>query len=211
MSRKTLFTLGVFICWAVITQTAQAQACEGGRVTVDGGYCCWPGQQVAEDTGRCVGPPRCSRGLVASGSECVAAAVSPASATPVRAREADTGLIIAGAVLLGIGYFTPAIASTVVGQEYSCCGIFTAPVAPNWGFGWLPLVHSLSALDAQSGFETPLMSFGLAGAAFEIGGVVLLVLGIVGHERSPGMSMGPGQLTLGGGAGGGSFAYSLAF
>ncbi len=120
-------------------------------------------------------------------------------------------LIIAGAVLLGVGYLAPAVTDTILGQMYSCCLSLTRPYAPNWGFGLIPLLHPVAALNAQSGTDTLILTVGLAGAAMEIAGVVLLVLGVVGHERSPGVSMGPGRLIVGGSDGGASMSYTLRF
>jgi hypothetical protein len=52
--------------------TADARCAEGRVAGVaTSGRCCWPGQVWAEDLGRCRGPPRCPRGLVSHGDECV--------------------------------------------------------------------------------------------------------------------------------------------
>ncbi len=66
---------------AAATQPAPPEAasnCVDGRVAVDGGYCCWPGQRFDDAAGRCVGPPRCPSGLAAAGAECVRTAAPPA-------------------------------------------------------------------------------------------------------------------------------------
>ncbi len=63
----------------------EAQACETGRVPVDGGYCCWPGQTFDVAANRCSDPPSCPEGFLGSGADCVVApatAAEPALAPP---------------------------------------------------------------------------------------------------------------------------------
>ena len=43
--------------------------CRGGKVEV-AGHCCWPGQDFGAGTGRCLGEPRCPKGLVQIGEGC---------------------------------------------------------------------------------------------------------------------------------------------
>jgi hypothetical protein len=69
------------IAWVSLAGTRlEAQACETGRVPVDGGYCCWPGQTFDVAANRCSGAPICPEGFLGSGAECVLA--SPATSSP---------------------------------------------------------------------------------------------------------------------------------
>jgi TolB-like protein len=45
-------------------------ACEEGRERVDATHCCWPSQVFSKGRGKCVGIPRCPRGMEASGESC---------------------------------------------------------------------------------------------------------------------------------------------
>ena len=52
---------------------------------------------------------------------------------------------------------------------------------------------------------------GVIGAAMEVGGAVMLVLGILGHEPSADVALGDGRLTLGAAGGPAGVTYDLRF
>jgi hypothetical protein len=201
--RPLLFSAALVATIMLGAADAAAQDCAEGRVSVDG-YCCWPGQTFDAAAGRCSGPPMCPTGRVASGAECVPvvepAAPAAPTAAPAATRSADVGLIAAGATLIGVGYLGAVVTSVVMGQQTASAG-FGARVqaVPNWWVGFFPLVHAAAASGACCGsYDLPVIIAGIAGAAMEIGGTVLLVLGIIGHEQEPaGITAGPVRLQLG--------------
>lgn len=73
------------------TATARAQStCVDGRVPVEGGYCCWPGQSATAE-GSCIGPPACPEGFAAAGADCIARTPAPAAAACMEGRVAVAG------------------------------------------------------------------------------------------------------------------------
>lgn len=189
------------IAWVLVVlltgSVAHAQNCEGGRVAVSGGYCCWPGQTFDLASNRCAGPPVCPDGLQASGAECVEAGRQSrddgsfeSAGRP--ARHVDGGLIGAGVALIAVGYLGAAITGIVMGQQTSR-GV---QVIPNWWVALIPVAHPFAAVGACTScgtFDIPMIIGGVGGTVLELVGTLLLVLGVVGHEDEP--ARGPG-LTL---------------
>jgi hypothetical protein len=64
---------------------AAAEQCPEGKIhSLDGsGHCCWPEQIWYEERKSCVGSPRCPRGFVAAGLDCMRSSSAPRAA-PVR-------------------------------------------------------------------------------------------------------------------------------
>ena len=179
--------------WLGSAAVARAQtACVEGRVAVDHGYCCWPGQHATE-AGACLGPPECPGALVASGAQCVVRLSAEPEETTGRLvdtgprREVDTELLGWGIGLIVVGWLGGGITETgsgVRGPYVGYAGYEDRLVEhlPAWPFGWIPVLHPLAAIGA-GGFEAFVAGLvGSVGALMEIGGVVMAVLGQLGHE-----------------------------
>jgi len=75
---NSLYSLVLFAAFCLGgAATAQAE-CPGGQVAsaATEGRCCWPGQTYDLSTSACTGSPACPGGMVAQGTECIAAAQS---------------------------------------------------------------------------------------------------------------------------------------
>lgn len=102
---------------------AAAQACVGGRVAVEQGYCRWPGQHADAATGNCLGPPRCPPGWAATGNVCVASeSAAPLSVEARGAREPDSALMGVGIAMIVVGYLGAAITDSFLGQQRTSLG-----------------------------------------------------------------------------------------
>lgn len=175
---------------------APTSTCAEGRVAVDMGYCCWPGQHASED-GRCLGPPRCPPGLVAEGADCVGSMASASSSTmrsdgSFRAERTDApvgnridgGLLGGGITLILVGWLGTGITDTIGGGQTSYTGSgfggYRAAL-PLWPFGWLPILHPLAVIDSSGSWGGLAAVVGTIGAALEISGLIMAVLGAIGH------------------------------
>lgn len=174
-------------------------------MAVEEGYCCWPGQHAGDD-GRCLGPPRCPGSLVAAGSDCVAARASGSSgsavgrdgsfdslASPAR-NTVDGGLLGGGITLILLGWLGSAITDTIGGAQVNTCGFVSGrsvPCAalPAWPFGWIPVLHPFAAINASGTWGGVAAVVGSLGAALEIGGLIMAIVGTIGHGPPA-----PGQL-----------------
>jgi hypothetical protein len=179
---------------------ALAQCAEGREVGAEtAGRCCWPAQRWNDARGRCEGPPACPEGWGAEGDACVAERThdrptipweSPASsefedptrfdpppfvfARPRAMSEERTVSIrpmwISGLVLFSVSYAYSVISGTVFSLE--CCGANAWPM-------FIPIVGGLIWPVATNWqFRDWSLAFGIPGAAVQIGGVVLMILGI---------------------------------
>lgn len=155
---------------------AQAQ-CVEGRIESEAtaGRCCWPGQTWDAEHARCSGPPTCPAERVAEGDACVLATppapiASVAETSPTRAApEAPAHRmydehVIGGAITLGASWFITAVMGTVDEN----------PIA------WIPLAGSF--LWAYFRGDLVPMILGIAGTVTQALGLVLLIIGVVGHD-----------------------------
>lgn len=183
--------------------TPSGVGCSEGRVRTarTAGRCCWPDQTFTEARGRCEGPPSCPRELVAHGDACVARARGPSlqhpaasppgtsrelSAPrpadlgiparfelPVRAEETNiTGLYVTGLVTLAVAYTFNVVTSSIVIADSPCCGENGA-----WA-GYIPLVGGFVWPAVDQTFW-PSEWFGIPGAAVQIGGLVMTLVGLL--------------------------------
>jgi len=170
------------------------------------------------DGGQCLGPPSCPIGRAAAGVECVALAAAATPSEPAAIREPDGALLGAGIALIVVGYLGAVITDTVAGTSTAnipsppCIGYCRGPAAPNWGFGFLPLLHPAAGIDAYEPFRTIVFVVSSIGTALEITGLVLAILGQIGRVRTP-SSLAAGEARLRWSAPGtqGGMSFELAF
>lgn len=174
-SRSTsVFVSAALVLLAILAPEHAHAQCAGGRVSTFAtqGRCCWPGQQWSNPVGRCVGPPQCPYGLFAQGDECVAgAAVAYTPGPPMPAatiRRPIWGLVIAGAVTLGVTWLaTPTVGAAVEASGQSI-GVLAIPVAGPW-------VCLAGGCEDPDDYVAALVVSGVLQAA----GLTMLILGLV--------------------------------
>lgn len=188
--------------------------CAAGRVSV-GGYCCWPGQTFDLAANRCIGPPACPAGFVGAGAECertttieptaaiepavrreptaqattrarpTAARPTPAAIPP--ARERDIPLLAGGAVLFFLPYLSTIFAHYGLGTSYNReAWLGDRSVAPLWPLTLFPITHNFAMISNTGGSAAGAMwLIGFLAGACEIAGLVMMIVGEIGHPVAP--------------------------
>ena len=169
-----------------------ASRCAQGRIRVEMGYCCWPSQHASAE-GRCLGPPRCPAGLVASGADCVSPTGSHFDVGAGRRRlpppggnQADGGLLGGGIALLLVGWVGTGITYTIGGQQAVFGRIGSVrPALPLWPFGWIPIFPLVGVIDSAGSWTLIAGIVGAIGTLLEISGLLMAIAGAAGHPRTP--------------------------
>lgn len=180
-SRGAVDRAALVLGWAlVLAPTAvSAQACEAGRVEVEGS-CCWPGQRVVG--GVCRGPPDCPAGHVATMDQrCLVVLASTPAPIPRDVprdfvRDRDEGFLAVGASLFFSGYVT-GIVSSFFGSGF----LFPMAFFPVVGslLGMIPPIEGPRIWDLDLGWS---LALGGALTVAQGVGVVLIVVGEWGRE-----------------------------
>jgi len=149
-----------------------------------GGYCCWPGQTFDVQLDRCSGPPSCPAGFVGVGSGCEISAGqsidvrtedAPNRSAPTSGRERDAGLLGGGAALCFVHY---------LGAVFTHFGVASSDFLTLWPLTFFPVVHNLAMIDNRGGTSVAIAwGVGFLCGAAEIAGLVMMIVGDVGHVR----------------------------
>jgi hypothetical protein len=207
---------GVALVGVLLAHSASARAddelCPRGQeiTSATAGRCCWPAQAWDESQQSCTGKPACPPDMVRNGLVCMAAAVPPSappasgppapdarSTTAPREKSSGGGLIIAGAITLGVGYLI-AIASASVGSAIAASDSsqYGSSCASGAAWSYVPLIgpfitlagypdHQIATYKSGPNVLDCKSSRGAVAALvwtdelLQLGGAAMLTLGII--------------------------------